>query len=306
MKFAHSSTRPPAPATRLWGGNHISTAATRSVSPPTVTISSKGGVTTAPYQTITGTVDLADAGSKVTIFDASVAIGSATVGSNGTWSANVKLTQTVANVLKATDANSGGTGTSNTVAYNLVTATAPTLTIAHSSLTVAAGGIVALGIHETAPSYASSATVKITGLPSYETILEGKGDTFKGSSITLTEAQVNSGLTLASHYTGAGHPTATLMINASDTIAGVTKTTAARTIVVVDPAATSATSEGLTTATDHAVLGNLLSNMIAENRNAHLAPGYGTSDFLAAVAPGGMDFNGVRLASPHLLTLTRP
>jgi len=37
-------------------------------------------VTTAPYQTITGTVDLADAGSKVTIFDASVAIGSATGG----------------------------------------------------------------------------------------------------------------------------------------------------------------------------------------------------------------------------------
>ncbi len=46
---------------------------------PTVTITSKGGTTTAAAQTITGTVDVADAGSTVTVLDGTTKIGSATV-----------------------------------------------------------------------------------------------------------------------------------------------------------------------------------------------------------------------------------
>ena len=59
--------------------------------------------------------------------------------------------------------------------------------------------------------------VKIAGLPSYETITDTlDGKTFKGSSISLTAAEVNSGLTLKSNYTGTGHPVATLTLTATN------------------------------------------------------------------------------------------
>jgi hypothetical protein len=114
---------------------------------------------------------------------------------------------------------------------------APTITIAHASLTVAKhGGTVALGISETAPSGATDVTAKITGLPSYETIkdkLDGK--TFSGSSITLSEAEVDSGLTLTSNYRGSGHPVATLTVTGSDLVGGVAATSAPQSIKVTDP-----------------------------------------------------------------------
>ena len=114
---------------------------------------------------------------------------------------------------------------------------APTLTIADASLTVAKhGGTVALGISETAPSGATDVTAKITGLPSYETIkdkLDGK--TFSGSSITLSEAEVDSGLTLTSNYRGSGHPVATLTVTGSDLVGGVAATSAPQSIKVTDP-----------------------------------------------------------------------
>lgn len=114
---------------------------------------------------------------------------------------------------------------------------APTLTIADASLTVAKhGGTVALGISETAPSGATDVIAKITGLPSYETIkdkLDGK--TFSGSSITLSEAEVDSGLTLRSNYRGSGHPVATLTVTGSDLVGGVAATSAPQSIKVTDP-----------------------------------------------------------------------
>ncbi|HEY1887316.1 MAG TPA: hypothetical protein VGG86_14930 [Roseiarcus sp.] len=114
---------------------------------------------------------------------------------------------------------------------------APTITIAHASLTVAKhGGTVALGISETAPSGATDVTAKITGLSSYETIkdkLDGK--TFSGSSITLSEAEVDSGLTLTSNYRGSGHPVATLTVTGSDLVGGVAATSAPQSIKVTDP-----------------------------------------------------------------------
>ena len=123
------------------------------------------------------------------------------------------------------------------------TSTAPTLTVADSTLHVSGGGgRVDLGIKESAPSSASSASVTISGLPRYETITDGLGDRFHGRSITLTEAQVNSGLTLTSYYHGTGTPTATLSLTASDTVGGVTSTSAAKTITVIDPPAATSTS----------------------------------------------------------------
>jgi hypothetical protein len=88
---------------------------------PTVTITSTGGSVTSSALTITGTVDAADNGSTVKIFDGSTQIGT-TVAANGVWSDNVTLANQGVNVLTATDANAYGPGISKTVTYTLQSA----------------------------------------------------------------------------------------------------------------------------------------------------------------------------------------
>ncbi len=106
-----------------------------------------------------------------------------------------------------------------------LSALAPELTVAGG------GGTVPLGVTVTAPTSGASVGVTVTGLPSYETITDVLDDkTFSGSSVTLTEAEVNSGLTLTSTYAGKGHPVSTLTFTASDGT-----TTATQTITVTDP-----------------------------------------------------------------------
>ena len=216
---------------------------------PAVMITSAGGTTTSAAQTVKGTVDVADAGSTVKILDGTTEIGSATAASNGAWSAGVTLANTGANVLTATDANAAGTGTSNAVTYTLqssTAATAPTLTVADASLTVAGGGgSVSLGVSVTAPASSTATTVTITGLPQYERIIDKLDhDAFKGSSVTLTAAEVDSGLTLKSSYKGSGSPSSTLTITATDTIGGVSTVSAPDTIVVKATPAASASASG--------------------------------------------------------------
>jgi hypothetical protein len=208
--------------------------------PPSVTITSTGVTTSSATQTITGTVDLADAGSTVTILDGSLQIGTAAVGANGVWTTGVTLANAGANVLTATDANSAGTGVSNSVTYTL--AVPPSFSIAQPSLSVTGrGGTAALGITETAPAAATNVTLTIKGLPTYETITDHlDGKTFSGVSVTLTEAEVNSGLTLKSNYRGTGHPVAPLTVTGSDTIGGLLTTSAAQTLTVTDPPPTTA------------------------------------------------------------------
>jgi cysteinyl-tRNA synthetase, unknown class len=216
---------------------------------PIVTITSKGGTTSAAAQTITGTVDVADAGSTVTVLDGTTRIGAATVAATGGWTASVTLPKQGANAVTATDTNAAGTGTSNTVTYTLgsTAPTAPTLTIAKSTLSVTGrGGTVGLGVSVTAPASSTATTVTIKGLPSYERITDAyDGKVFKGASITLSEAEVDSGLNLISHYKGTGSPSATLTMTASDTIGGVTSVTAPRTITVNDPPPSTATAKAL-------------------------------------------------------------
>ena len=206
---------------------------------PTVTITSAGGTVTSAAQTISGTVDVADASSTVKVLDGNAQIGAATVGANGAWSAAVTLPNPGANTISATDVNAAGTGTSNAVTYTLNSASpaAPSVKIANSQITVTGGGgTVAMGVSVSAPASSTSTTVTIAGLPWYERITDASdGKTFRGSSITLTQAEVNSGLTLQSRYTGAGHPVATLSITAKDTIGGVNYVSPAQTLTVVDP-----------------------------------------------------------------------
>ncbi|UQR65125.1 Ig-like domain-containing protein [Bradyrhizobium sp. C-145] len=99
---------------------------------PTVAITSSGGLTNQASQTIAGTVDVADAGSTVKIFDGATQIGMATVGANGAWSTNVTLSGQGQHALTATDTDAAGnTGTSNAVVFTLDTV-APTVTITSS------------------------------------------------------------------------------------------------------------------------------------------------------------------------------
>ena len=60
---------------------------------PSIAITSAGGPTNQVNQTITGTVDIADAGATVTLLDGTTAVGTAIVQSNGSWSSPVTLGQ---------------------------------------------------------------------------------------------------------------------------------------------------------------------------------------------------------------------
>ena len=86
---------------------------------PMVAITSAGGLTNQAAQTITGTVDVADAGATVTIFNGAIPIGSAIVQSDGTWSSSVTLNNG-SNALTALVADAAGNlGASNGVIYTI-------------------------------------------------------------------------------------------------------------------------------------------------------------------------------------------
>ncbi len=111
-------------------GNSSTSAAlsvTLDTSAPVVAISNAGGATNQPVQTITGTVDIADAGATVTILDGATVAGTAIVQGNGNWSQSITL-NSGSNVLTAQVIDAAGNqGVSNTVTYTLST-TAPVVT----------------------------------------------------------------------------------------------------------------------------------------------------------------------------------
>jgi beta-glucanase (GH16 family) len=117
--------------------------------------------------------------------------------------------------------------------------TAPTLSVADNTLDVTGGGgTVALGLSVSTTDTNDAVTVNIKGLPKYETITDNlDGHTFRGKNITLSAAQVDSGLTLQSNYRGSDHPVATLTVTAAgqDPVTGAVTTSAAQTITVIDP-----------------------------------------------------------------------
>ncbi|WP_249141166.1 Ig-like domain-containing protein, partial [Bradyrhizobium manausense] len=94
---------------------------------PTVAITSAGGPVNQASQTITGTVDVADAGATVTILDGTTPIGSAIVQGNGTWSTTVTLNQGGNSLTAQVTDLAGNTATSSAVLYTLST-TGPTVT----------------------------------------------------------------------------------------------------------------------------------------------------------------------------------
>jgi Bacterial Ig-like domain/FecR protein len=90
--------------------------------PPSVDISNPGGVTDEPTHIITGRVDVADAGTIVTVFDGAKPIAQALVQPNGSFSATVNLSDNGTHVLTAQDTDAAGnTGTSNAVILTVET-----------------------------------------------------------------------------------------------------------------------------------------------------------------------------------------
>ena len=101
-------------------------------------ITSAAGVTNQTMQTIAGTIDAADAGRTVSIYDGATLLGMATPNASGIWSTNVNLTSTQgSHSVTATATNEAGTaGTSSAVTFTLDTI-APTLAITSTGGTVA-------------------------------------------------------------------------------------------------------------------------------------------------------------------------
>ncbi|MDH2407077.1 Ig-like domain-containing protein, partial [Bradyrhizobium sp. SSUT18] len=101
-------------------GNSSTTASlsfTLDTAAPTVAITSAGGSTNQVSQTVTGTVDVADAGATVTILDGTTTIGTAIVQGNGSWSSTVTLNQGGNSLTARVSDAAGNTATSSAVIY---------------------------------------------------------------------------------------------------------------------------------------------------------------------------------------------
>jgi hypothetical protein len=124
-----------------------------------------------------------------------------------------------------------------------------TLSRGSSSLDLPAGGSVALPVSVSGIDYGDVVSVTISGLTSYESLTDKLDHTTfsagKSGTVTLTAAEVDSGLMLNSSYSGAGKPVNTLSLTATNATPGeASETTAAQTITVTDPPPTGPTLFG--------------------------------------------------------------
>jgi hypothetical protein len=181
---------------------------------------------------------------------------SAPQASESGWTASSDGAQSILKALwhQSDVPNGGGSGSLATSQLALLHPTAqgsgtgpspqgPTVTIGSDALTVTEGGSVALPI-SVSPSVAGDPLlVTITGLASYETLTDGLDHhVVSGNSVTFTAAEVASGLTLTSNYTGPDHPVNTLSITATELVDHQLVSSAAETITVTDPPPVSGSS----------------------------------------------------------------
>jgi Ca2+-binding RTX toxin-like protein len=101
---------------------------------PIVSIKNSGGLTNHPTQTIFGAVDIADAGTKVSILDGTTVLDTVVVQSDGSWRDTITLVGDGDHKITAQDTDlAGNTGTSNAVVFSLDT-TPPISVITGESL----------------------------------------------------------------------------------------------------------------------------------------------------------------------------
>ncbi|MBV8092477.1 MAG: hypothetical protein JO110_04440, partial [Acetobacteraceae bacterium] len=190
------------------GNTGTSTAVTYTLdtTPPTVAITSAGGLTNQAAQTIAGTVDRAGAGSTVAVLDGTTILGSATVDQNGAWSASVTLTGDGVHTLTAWDTDAAGnTATSNAVSYTLDTM-APTVAITSAGgltnqpgqtiIGKGEGGTMVTVLDGTTPL--GTATVAQDGTWSIAVTLSGEG--VHSLTASDTDAAGNAGISNVVSY----------------------------------------------------------------------------------------------------------
>jgi Bacterial Ig-like domain len=184
----------------------------------------------------------------------------------------------------------------------------PILTIANTALNVNAGGSVALGITATPVDPDDRVSVKISGLPSYETITAPSGDTVSRQfnllslsyTYTITESASAAGtpltgLTLTSHYTGTGHPVANLTVTASNITSGETATSASQALKVTDPPVATSSSSPATSSPGPIQLAALFDQFVA----AGLHSQNGTAQIVTTSQIQGAGEVFGSLANPH-------
>jgi autotransporter passenger strand-loop-strand repeat protein len=139
---------------------------------------------------------------------------------------------------------SGGTKVTMTVPSGAETTETPSLTVS-SSLSVSPGGSIPMGITATPVDSDDTVSITIKGVPSYEKITAGPGETVtttKGpaSTTTYTITSTTPGaaitdLTLTSTYNKNKVVTNTFTVTASNTTSGETATSLSKTVTVTDP-----------------------------------------------------------------------
>jgi hypothetical protein len=114
----------------------------------------------------------------------------------------------------------------------------PSLTTS-GNVTVSAGGSKPLGITVTPNDSDDTLSVKISNVPSFETITAPNGDvvTRNGNTYTITAptGQAINNLMVHSSYKGKGHPQNTFNITATNLTVGETAASASKSIIVTDP-----------------------------------------------------------------------
>jgi Bacterial Ig-like domain len=173
--------------------------------PPTVAITTAGGLTNQASQTISGTVTATEAapGSTVTLYDngSTTALGSATVGSGGAWSTTVTLSGDGTHSIVAEDTDAAGnTGISSPVVFTLDTVP-PTVTI------TSAGGLT------NQASQTISGTVTATEAPVGATVSLYDN----GSTTPIGTATVGAGGAWSTSVTLSGDGTHSIVATDTDT-----------------------------------------------------------------------------------------
>jgi hypothetical protein len=114
----------------------------------------------------------------------------------------------------------------------------PSLTTS-GNVTVSACGSKPLGISVIPNDSDDTLSVKISNVPSFETITAPNGDvvTRNGTTYTITAptGQAINNLMVHSSYKGKGHPQNTFNITATNLTVGETATSASKSIIVTDP-----------------------------------------------------------------------
>lgn len=192
--------------------------------------------------------------------------------------------------------------------------TTPVFTVADPTLSVRGrGGSVGLGVNVSTTDPNDRLSVRVTGLPRYETITSNlDGRTFRGNNITLTAAQVESGLVLNSFARRSHESTLTLTASAKDPVTGDVTSAAPQTISVATSRfaartttasqTTSVTNPPTTAATTTSQVDRALSRL---NQNQDQA-----GQAVATAAPAlmsqlrGVLGGGVATSAPQAITAT--